>query len=215
MRLAISFAVVSIAVAVPALADAAPRRYYAEPRRYEYAEREAYFAPEHTGLFFRGGLGAGGVTADDQFNDSTLSGGAGMFSLDLGGSVAPGLALHGRLSGSSMFEPSVENDGQFAGELDQTSLTFTLLGVGLTYYLPSNLYLTGVAGLSRAAFEFYGDEYDTLNGVGFNGDIGYEWPIGRELGLGIAGRLELHSVRDEAGTLSTGALGVLISMTYF
>jgi hypothetical protein len=199
MRLAISLGVVSIAVVLPALADAAPRRYYAEPRRYEYREREAYFAPERTGVFFRGGLGAGGVTANDQFNDATLSGGAGMFSLDLGGSVAPGLALHGRLSGNSMFEPSVEDDGQFAGELDDTSLTFTLLGVGLTYYLPSNVYLTGVAGLSRAAFEFYGDE----------------WPIGRELGLGIAGRVELHSVRDEAGTLSTGALGVLISMTYF
>lgn len=216
MRKALILGFVSISIAVPALAEAQPRRYYAaEPRRYHYEEREAYVEMQHTGLFVRGVLGAGGVTADDEFNDSTLSGGAGMFSLDLGGSISPGLALHGRLSGNSMFEPSVANDGQFAGELEETSLTFTLLGVGLTYYLPSNVYLTGVAGLSRAAFEFYGDEYDTLNGVGFNGDIGYEWALGRDLGLGIAARLELHSVQDEAGAISTGALGVLLSMTYF
>lgn len=216
MRLALITGLVSITTVVPALAEAQPRRYYAaEPRRYHYTEREPYVDMPHTGLFARGVLGAGGVTADDEFNDSTLSGSAGMFSFDLGGSISPGLALHGRLSGNTMFEPSVAHDGQFAGELDDTSLNFTLLGVGLTYYFPNNVYLTGVAGLSRAAFEFYGDEYDTLNGVGFNGDIGYEWAIGRDLGLGIAGRLELHSVQDEAGAISTGALGVLLSMTYF
>ena len=207
MRFAVIFGLASITTMLPSLADAAPRRYY--------EDGAVYRGPEHTGLFLRGVLGAGGVTADDEFNDSTLSGGAGMFSVDLGAGVSPSLALHGRLSVNSMFEPSVSDDGEYEGELDQTSLTFTLLGVGLTYYLPSNLYLTGVAGFSQASFEFYGDEYDTLSGVGFNGDVGYEWPIGSEVGLGIAGRLELHSVRDEAGTLSTAALGVLLSLTYF
>jgi hypothetical protein len=101
------------------------------------------------------------------------------------------------------------------GDLDDTSLTFRLLGLGLTYYLPSNLYLTGVVGFSQATFDFYGEEYDTLNGVGFSGDIGYEWPIGGDWGIGVAGRLELHNVRDDAGTISTGALGVLLSLTYF
>jgi hypothetical protein len=214
MRLIILFGVVSSVVLVPALADAQSRRYYAEPR-HRYVERDAYATGDHAGLFVRGVLGAGGVTADDELNDSTLSGGAGMFSFDLGGSIAPGLALHGRLSNSSMFEPSVSDDDRFIGELEDTSLTFTLLGAGLTYYLPSNVYLTGVVGFSRAAFEFYGDEYDTLDGIGFNGDIGYEWALGRDLGLGVAGRLELHSVNDEAGNISTGALGVLLSMTYF
>lgn len=216
MRLAHVWGFAAILTAIPSIADAAPRRYYyEEPRRSYDREREVYVGPRHVGLFVRGVIGAGGATADDQVNETTLSGGAGMFSLDLGGGIAPSLALHGRLSVNSMFEPSVSNDGRYAGELDQTSLTFTLLGLGVTYYTPSNIYLTGVAGLSRAAFEFYGDEYDTLNGIGFNGDIGYEWPIGPDFGLGVAGRLELHSVRDEAGTLSTGALGVLLSLTYF
>jgi hypothetical protein len=210
MRLVLIIPLASIITAVPALAEAAPRRYY---RHYE--DRSDYRDNYHTGLFLRGVLGVGGVTADDQLNQSTLSGGTGMFSLDAGGSLAPNLALHGRLSVNSMFEPSVSNEGDYVGNLDDTSLTFRLLGLGLTYYLPSNLYLTGVVGFSQATFDFYGEEYDTLNGVGFSGDVGYEWPIGGDFGLGVAGRLELHSVRDDAGTLSTGALGVLLSVTYF
>jgi hypothetical protein len=208
MRLALILGFASIITALPSLAEAAPRRY----RHYE---RDDYRDSYRSGLFLRGALGVGGVRADDQVNDTTLSGGAGMFSLDIGGAIAPNLALHGRLSGNSIFEPSVSNDGDYEGDLDDTSLTFRLLGLGLTYYLPSNLYLTGVVGFSQATFDFYGDEYDTLNGVGFNGDIGYEWPIGGDFGLGVAGRLELHSVRDDAGTISAAGLGVLLTLTYF
>lgn len=196
------FGLLATITLVPAVADAAPRRYY---RDY----------PRHDGLFMRLTAGLGGVVADDELNDVTLSGGAALFSLDLGGAVAPDLALHGRLAVSSIFEPSVSSDDENLGELEDTSLTFTLLGIGLTYYLPSNLYLTGVLGLSRASFEYRGEEYDALTGAGFIGDVGYEWPIGYDWGLGIAGRLELHSVRGDDEKLSTAALGVLVSLTYF
>jgi hypothetical protein len=201
---------------VPAMADAAPRRYYRhEDRRYDDRRYEDYDNDTHRGLFLRGALGAGGFRADDDFNDETLSGGAGLFSLDLGGALAPDLALHGRYSLNSVFEPTVSSDGEDLGDLDDTSLTFQMLGVGLTYYTPSNVYLTGVVGLSRASFELDGYEYDALTGVGFQGDIGYEWLLGSNLGLGVGGRLELHSVRGDGETLSTASLGVLLSVTYF
>jgi len=155
------------------------------------------------------------VTADDDLNDVALSGAVGSLSLDVGGSLTPDLALHGRLAFNSMFEPTISSSGDDLGELDDTSLTFTLLGLGLTYYLPSNLYLTGVVGLSRASFQYYDEEYDALNGVGFMGDIGYEWPIGGDWGLGIAGRLELHTVSGDGERLNAAGLGVLLSATYF
>jgi len=191
---------------LPSLAEAAPRH------RYYY--RESYF-PDHQGLMLRVAAGLGGVVADDDVNDVTLSGGSGLFSLDLGGSVAPDLALHGRLSLNSMFEPTVSQGSNDLGDLQDTSLTFTLLGIGLTYYLPSNLYLTGVLGVARASFKFQGDEYDALTGAGFSGDLGYEWPIGGDWGLGVAGRLELETVRGDGERLSMGTLGVLLSLTYF
>jgi hypothetical protein len=69
--------------------------------------------------------------------------------------------------------------------------------------------------VSRASFKYRGDEYDALTGVGFEGDLGYEWPIGGDWGLGIAGRLELETVRGDDERLSVGTLGVLLSVTYF
>jgi len=213
MRLPLILGLLVTSVAVPALAEAAPRRYYRyEDRRYEdYESRDN----THRGLFVRGALGAGGFRADDDFNDETLSGGAGMFSIDLGGALAQDLALHGRFAINSVFEPTVSSDGEDLGDLDDTNLTFSLLGVGLTYYTPSNVYLTGVVGLSRASFELDGIEYDAMTGAGFMGDIGYEWLLGDNLGLGVGGRLELHSVRGDGETLSTASLGVLLSLTYF
>jgi hypothetical protein len=215
MRLPLIIGVLVTSVAVPALAEAAPRRYYRyEDRRYEDYENDR-IDDTHRGLFVRGAAGLGGFRADDDFNDETLSGGAGMFSIDLGGALARDLALHGRFSMNSVFEPTVTSDGEDLGDLDDTSLTFSLLGVGLTYYTPSNVYLTGVVGLSRGSFELDGVEYDAMTGAGFMADIGYEWMLGDNLGLGAGGRLELHSVRGDGETLSTASLGVLLSLTYF
>jgi hypothetical protein len=210
MRFTLTLGLLVSVLVVPALAEAAPRRY----RRYETREDYSYY-PRHEGLFLRGTLGLGGITADDDLNDLTLRGGAVFFSLDVGGSLSRNLALHGRYSINSMFEPSVSSGNDDLGDLDDTSLSFQLLGLGLTYYLPSNLYLTGVLGLSRASFEIYGDEYDALNGVGFQGDIGYEWPIGGDFGLGVAARIELDSVSGDDEKLQTAGIGVLVSLTYF
>ena len=218
MRLALTFGLLVTTIALPSLAEAAPqyrqRRYYAPERAYP--ERVRYYNHyDHQGLLLRFTAGAGGAAADDDLNDVTLSGGAGSFSVDLGGSVAPSLALHGRLALNSMFEPSVSESGAYTGDLDDTSLTFALVGLGATYYLPSNLYLTGVVGLSRASFQLYGNEYDALNGIGVMGDIGYEWPIGGDWGLGVAARIEFHSVSGDDERLSTAGLGVLLSLTHF
>jgi len=205
MRFACSLTLLAALIALPSIAEAAPRhRYYYRP-----------YDPDHQGLMLRFDGGVGAVVADDDLNDVTLSGGGLLFSLDLGGAVAPDLALHGRLSVNSMFEPTVSNGPADLGELTDISLTFSLLGLGLTYYLPSNLYMTGVLGVSRASFKYLGDEYDAMTGIGFEGDLGYEWPIGGDWGLGIAGRLELETVRGNDARLSVGTLGVLLSVTYF
>jgi hypothetical protein len=213
MRFTLTLGLLVSVLVVPALAEAAPRRY--RERRYEGREDYGYY-PRHEGLFLRGTLGLGGITADDDLNELTLRGGAVFFSLDIGGSLSRDLALHGRYSINSMFEPSVSSGDEDLYDLEDTSLSFQLLGLGLTYYLPSNLYLTGVLGLSRASFQdAYGEEYDALNGVGFQGDIGYEWPIGGDFGLGVAARIELDSVSGDDEKLQTAGIGVLVSLTYF
>lgn len=213
MRVVFALGLIVSSLALPALAEAAPHPH--RHRRYHYYPERVRYHEQHQGLLLRFTAGAGGVTADDNLNDVTLSGGAGSFALDLGGSVAPRVALHGRLALSTLFEPDVSERGTFTGDLEDTSLTFTLLGMGVTYYLPSNLYLTGVVGLSRASFQIYGNEYDALTGIGGMADLGYEWPLGGDWGIGLAGRLELHSVRGEGEQLSTAGLGVVLSVTHF
>lgn len=119
----------------------------------------------------------GGAAGTDGTPELELSGPAGFFSLDIGGSLTRRLALHARLGGYSMVEPSVSIGGDEVGELDNASLSFGMLGVGLTYYFPSNLYLTGAIGASSATLEVNGDEYESDTGFGLMGDIGYEWSI--------------------------------------
>ena len=54
-----------------------------------------------------------------------------------------------------------------------------------------------------------------LNGIGFSGDIGYEWRLSDSLGLDLGGRIELHNVRGDGEQLSTASIGVLLGVTYF
>jgi hypothetical protein len=170
--------------------------------------------PSHEGLFLRLTTGLGGaVTSTSESPELELSGLAGFFSFDIGGTLTHGLALHARLSAHNLVDPSVSIDGNELGELSDASLSHALLGVGLTYYFPANLYLTGVIGLSSATFEVDGDEYESESGIGLAADLGYEWSVGGDWGLGIAGRLEHHSVPTDEVRLRSTALGLLFSAT--
>jgi len=179
------------------------------------AGEEGGSGPRHEGFMLRLTLGAGGaVTQNDLTPEIELSGGTGFFSLDLGGTVAERLALHVRLSAHAMVDPQVSIDGEDLGELSDASLSFALLGIGISYHFPSNLYLTGVVGVSSATLEVAGQEFDSDAGYGLVGDLGYEWATGGDWGLGVAGRLEYHSIPDDPDRLTAVALGVLFSATY-
>src|SRR5690606_40932729 len=97
MRLPITVGLLVSLLAVPALAEAQQRRYYRYERDRD-RDRDDYGRDYRRGLFARVNAGVGGLAADDDLNDATLSGGAGLLSVDLGGSLRPNLALHGRLS---------------------------------------------------------------------------------------------------------------------
>lgn len=179
--------------------------------------RPAHAEPAHEGALVRLALGFGGAsTASDTVPEVTLSGAAGFFSLDIGGTVGERWALHGRLSANSMVEPTVSVDGEALGEVADSSLSYSLLGLGLTYYFPSNLYLTAVLGLANATLKIGGVQSDSQVGGAFVGDIGHEWAVGGDWGLGLAGRIELYSIpsSDTDDSLTAAALGLLFSATY-
>jgi len=181
-------------------------------------------AEVHDGFLLRLTLGLGYGSGTEEvplFGDIQLSGGAGFFSLDIGGALVDNLVLHGRLSDFFVASPTVYVDDEELGTAEDASLTFYLLGVGLTYYLmPANVYFTGVVGVARAsADDGTGDPTATKAGFGLEGDIGKEWWVSDNWGLGVAGRFTFASVPDEqigddSTTLQGVGFGVLFSATY-
>jgi hypothetical protein len=177
---------------------------------------ERHAGMPHDGVFLRLTAGLGGAAASNRDNDTDFDGGAGFLSIDLGGTIAQRLALHGRVSQHAMVDPTLSVRGMERGELDDTYVGFTMLGLGLTYYFPLDIYLTAVLGASLADFEAPESKFQSETGWGGALDVGTEWHVGGDWGLGVAGRLEIHSVPtgDDDGARFVGAaFGVILSAT--
>jgi len=206
---------ITIAFAIPAQAQAP-----AEKGRHE-----------HDGLMFRAALGAGyaagtwDAVAIDAFGNTgklDLAGAAGFFSVDIGSSIAGSLVLHARLSDVSVISPTVSVDGSEMGDLSKdASLTFYLFGPAATYYLmPANVYFTLALGLAQAAVDTgAGDTGASGEGFGLEVDVGKEWWVGDNWGIGAAARFSFASLpydlADGSSTRLGGlGFGVLLSATY-
>jgi hypothetical protein len=158
---------------------------------------------EHTGFMLRltTGLGYASVAqtvtinedlglADNEI-DASLSGAAIPLSLDLGGAVSPNFNIHARFSLFAMLSPSLEIEGEeFTGPNDP-SVTGFMFGGGFTYYfMPANFYLTGVLGVGFLSERSVADEVRSTDpGFALNFDLGKEWWVGGNWGLGLAGRI--------------------------
>jgi hypothetical protein len=176
----------------------------------------------HTGFFLRLSLGFGYSRAsrDTGVEDIALDGGSGFFAFDIGGAVVENLVLHARMSDFVNFSPTVKLGGE-EYEADEVTLSFVLYGAGLTYYImPVNFYATVAFGASLGMIEIDGDEYgETDVGFAVEGDLGKEWWVGSEWGLGVAARFSYASVppassSSDAEWLKGMGIAVLFSATY-
>jgi hypothetical protein len=82
----------------------------------------------HDGFMLRLALGVGSGSASEEMagTELTMSGVAGSFSIDIGGSVAQNLVLHARLGDFVVIDPTVAIDGEELGTAEDTSLAFLL-----------------------------------------------------------------------------------------
>ena len=156
--------------------------------------------------------------------DLEVGGGTSLLSLDIGASVDDNLVIHGRI------ELGVGGGVSFDGEDPPGSAGWQfahyMLGVGVTYYfMPINIYVTGVVGAAGGSLSTSEDSPVEVNesvggGIGLNLDVGKEWWATDDWALGVAGRFVFLSLTDEdAGAdekpVFTGvAFGVLFSITY-
>jgi hypothetical protein len=174
----------------------------------------------HDGFFLRLAPGIGAFTSSEEVpgGKAELSGTTGHFNFGIGGAISENLILHFDASGISSTDPTIEINGRSATAVGTFSTT--LIGIGLTKYFSSNIYLTGAVGFAKSSFVANGVSYDTDNGYGINLMIGKEWWVSENWGLGVAGQLLYTSCPDSSGysgtkyDLNTTSLGLLFSATF-
>jgi len=143
------------------------------------------------------------------------------FGLDIGYGFSDVWTVHLRLSEMSVPDPALSADGESVDARGDTTRAPTMLAPAVTYYvMPSNLYITGAFGLSIVRHPGYdGDTNLGDLGLGFNLDLGKEWWVDGQFGVGLAGRywwLAVSGEGDAGATRTTEAhaAGLLLSITY-
>jgi hypothetical protein len=162
-------------------------------------------------------LGGDGETKFSGFGDT--------FSLDIGASPVDNLVIHGRLASYNMPSPKIKRRGNELGDNSENAVDAVLLGPAVTYYfMPVNLYLTGAIGIGAVGVRISQEDDNSHFGTGFslNFDVGKEWWVGDQWGLGVAGRFwythaSAENFEDDDGADADYALvgfAVLFSATY-
>jgi hypothetical protein len=173
----------------------------------------------HDGFFLRlaPGFGWNNTSSDPGGNTLKMSGVSGLFNMAIGGAVSQDLILHLDVSGVSTSSPKVTLNGN--DQSNVSSASTSLVGIGMTYYLPSNYYVTGAVGMAESRNKANGTTYKTDRGYGANVMIGKEWWVSDDWGVGIAGQVLYTNCPDKsiAGTrpdVQSTTFGILFSATY-
>jgi hypothetical protein len=177
---------------------------------------------EHDGFYLNLGFGLGynKMSADFEGTDRTIKGGGGTFTLKLGGNVARNLIIFGNLFANVAVEPTLEEGGDEV-DLEDVNAGVRGLGVGLAYYLDNNLFFSGTLAAAQLAAQYDNgtseDDDETDFGPTFVGEIGKEWWVSDNWGLGLAGQVIVGSMKEKDNsdiTWTTVAAGLNFSATY-
>lgn len=182
---------------------AAPRSGLPGPSFFAGLPDRPYVEPgehEHDGIMLRLNAGGGAGSASEKRGtvNTHFDGAIGSFSLDVGTTAAENLMLQLRIAESSMRDPSLRR-GNLDLVPDNASIAAGFFGPGATYYLmPANVYFTAALGVSWVRVRGPADErsHNTDTGLGLHVDIGKEWWIDPQWGIGAAVRLWYTRLSD-------------------
>lgn len=175
----------------------------------------------HDGFYLRVQSGYANIHSKATgYSDGTelvITGTDSLFRLDIGGALKENLILYGTIGGAGVYEPEVRLNG-----VEYTaSETFALIsdiGIGMTYYImPANVYVGGTLNMTQN--KLVDDDYNSLgssdNGFGLYMNIGKEWWISGNWGLGLAIFDYFGYVPDTGGgNIRNRVFGILLSATF-
>jgi hypothetical protein len=181
----------------------------------------------HDGFFARVtvGAGVGSIGMDTPGDGDSVLAGAGLASsVDVGGSLGDNLALFGRLRQAALFDPTLRIDDVEIGEAESMIANQSMLAVGVSHFImPLNLYLGAAIGpsLISMSYEDDGEEqsYESDLGFGLDLEIGKEWWLSADWGLGVAGRLSFTQIKGgnevpDGTNFGAAYFAILCSATY-
>lgn len=173
-------------------------------------------ASPHDGLLVRFTPGFSGAAAASTIDDSdySISGAAGRLGVAVGYAVAPRFILTGELVGHTVFGPELEVDGDATGATRDVTWSTSYLGLGASYYLPSNFYFAGSLGPLIMMLETDRMESETDLGGAAKLTVGKEWWVSPDWGLGMAFELLGGAVPDGDADWTVATLGLAFSATY-
>ena len=179
----------------------------------------------HDGFFLNLALGFGYQSFEYSGNtayipDLEAKGVASEFDIKLGGRIAPNTLLHATLAGVSNGEDLEVSSTRGSYSTSEKSESMSFLGIGLTYYLPINVFLSGSIGLASFNLQDNGDdgniEGSTEEGLGFQVAVGKEWWVSDNWGLGVSAAFTYGSAEDkhDAGDASAYGTNIMFSATF-
>ncbi len=181
---------------------------------------------KHDGFFLRllGGYGSLAFSESPVYTNGTgtfkANGPAGFFGFHIGYAVTENIILFGALNGYSASNPQYELNGIKATTTVSNSLGISSYGAGISVYIESlNAYLSADIGSAKTQLTVNSTQSSSESGIGINMQIGKEWWVSKNWGLGAA--LFYHySNMNDAGSgsvipkITNSVFGLAFSATY-
>jgi hypothetical protein len=180
----------------------------------------------HDGLYLRLLLGIGSLSFSESpvYTDGTgrlsASGPAGFFAFHLGFSLTDNVILYGALNGYSASNPDYSLNGDSLTATLSNTLGVSSYGGGLALYLDSlNAYISADLGTATTRITVGRTTTSSKSGIGVNLQIGKEWWVSKNWGLGAALFYHYSSMdADVTGSviprITNNVIGVAFSATY-
>ena len=180
-------------------------------------EPKGYHTHDGFYLHFSLGWGVGFLTQsmDGYDNEADYDGASASFAMKIGGSLSKAIAMYVLLHDFVISEPDYDN-GYSSGALDGVSIGIVGFGVGATIYPgEGNFYIS--PSISYASVGWSGNGGNTAystHGTLFRADVGYEWWVSTNWGLGLALSYQHYSGEEDGLEDSANFIGLLFSATF-
>jgi hypothetical protein len=191
-----------------------------------FDEKDEQGHQKHDGLFVRL-LGGGGSfkfketpVLTNNTGTGTAEGHAGFYAIQIGYAVLENLIIYGARNALTAPEPEYRLNGSTFGILARPNLDVTSFGGGVSYYISTlNLYFSADVGSTVTSLAVGSNMVKSQPGLGINLQIGKEWWVAKDLGLGVAFYFHQSNMDDQATgplipRISNTLYGLAISVTY-